>query len=152
MQKNSRKRVLPRLPTSQLARPLKLSEGSLSSLAKVKALFVPQALVPTIAVSAEAVVTRGQDKKIPEYLWKQVSQILPHYRQQKILSTLRLNHDQLRQNLDSIPRYQPLLKKVTDTQQFSVNCFESSVNPVFRISAIHLVFSKQNVGPVLLFN
>lgn len=59
---------------------------------------------------------RGQAKKIPEYLWKQVSQILPHYRQQKILSTLRLNHDQLRQNLDSIPKYQSLSKEVTDTQ------------------------------------
>lgn len=60
---------------------------------------------------------RGQDKTIPEYLWKQVSQILPHYRQQKILSTLRLNHYQLRKHLDSIPRYQPLLKKVADTHQ-----------------------------------
>ena len=46
---------------------------------------------------------RGQDKTIREYLWKQVSQILPHYRQQRILSTLRLNHYQLRKNLDSIP-------------------------------------------------
>ena len=60
---------------------------------------------------------RGQDKKIPEYLWKQVSQILPHYRQQKILSTLRLNYYQLRQNLSSIPRCQPLSKKLTDTQE-----------------------------------
>src|SRR5271155_1953223 len=64
---------------------------------------------------------RGQDKKIPEYLWEQVSQILPYYRQQKILSILRLNHYQLRKNLNSIPRYRPLSKKVADTQQQSTS-------------------------------
>ena len=59
---------------------------------------------------------RGLSKKIPEHLWKQVLQILPHYRQKTILSTLRLNHYQLRKNLDSIPSYQPLSKDLGNKQ------------------------------------
>lgn len=41
---------------------------------------------------------RGHDKKIPDYLWQQVAKIIPHYRQNQILLTLRLSHGQLHRN------------------------------------------------------
>lgn len=72
---------------------------------------------------------RGQDKKIPDYLWEQALQILPRYRQQKILSTLRLSHYQLRKNLNSIPRYQPPSKKIADTQEESADVSAITTSP-----------------------
>ena len=49
---------------------------------------------------------RGHEKKIPDYLWQQVSKIMPHYRQCKILTALRLNHYQVRKNLNLIQNQQ----------------------------------------------
>jgi len=45
---------------------------------------------------------RGREKAIPPDLWRQVVQLVPHYRQRHLLKTLRLNHAQLRKHLDSI--------------------------------------------------
>jgi hypothetical protein len=42
-------------------------------------------------------------KKIPEYLWRQVEKILPHYRQCQILTALSLNHKQLHRNINVTP-------------------------------------------------
>ena len=46
---------------------------------------------------------KGNDNKIPDSLWQQVIQLIPHYRQRQILNTLRISHSQLRRHLDSIP-------------------------------------------------
>ena len=43
-----------------------------------------------------------REKAIPLDLWRQVVQLIPHYRQRQILKTLRLNHAQLRKHLDLI--------------------------------------------------
>ena len=62
---------------------------------------------------------RGQDKKIPDFLWQQVSEILTHYPQHQILSTLKLSHYQLKKNLILISKYQPLTQTST-TRQSSI--------------------------------
>lgn len=47
---------------------------------------------------------KGSENKIPDSLWQQVVQLVPHYRQRRILHTLRISHSQLRRRLDSIPK------------------------------------------------
>jgi hypothetical protein len=47
---------------------------------------------------------KGNDNKIPDSLWQQVIQLVPHYRQRRILNTLHLNHAQLRRRLHSVPQ------------------------------------------------
>ena len=59
----------------------------------------------------------GHQKKIPEYLWQQVEKIIPHYRQCKILSALKLGHHQLRKNLNSTVMSQRASIQVSDKKQ-----------------------------------
>lgn len=47
---------------------------------------------------------KGNDNKIPDSLWQQVIQLVPHYRQRQILNTLHISHAQLRRRLPSVPR------------------------------------------------
>lgn len=62
----------------------------------------------------------GREKKIPESLWQQVAEILPHYRQKKILTTLRLNHAQLYKNLN-LPSPQPLSSSPSLSQKTRIS-------------------------------
>src|SRR3989337_4392261 len=68
---------------------------------------------------------RGQDKKIPDFLWQQISKILPHYPQYKILDTLKLNHYQLRKNLNLIQKYQ----RLTQTSTVQHPCIKETAPP-----------------------
>jgi hypothetical protein len=45
---------------------------------------------------------KGHEKRIPDSLWQQVIQLVPHYKQCRILKTLRLTHSQLRRHLEPI--------------------------------------------------
>jgi hypothetical protein len=58
---------------------------------------------------------KGNDNKIPDSLWQQVLQLIPHYRQRRILNTLHISHAQLRRHLPSVPRMPEVHTSVQST-------------------------------------
>ncbi len=62
----------------------------------------------------------GHQKKIPDYLWQQVEKIIPHYRQCKILSALKLGHHQLRKNLISMTRHPHAPNSASNKKQSAI--------------------------------
>ena len=46
----------------------------------------------------------SSDDNIPDSLWQQVAQLVPHYRQRRILNNLHISHAQLRRRLHSVPQ------------------------------------------------
>ena len=96
---------------------------------------------------------RGQDKKIPDFLWQQVSKILPHYPQRQILSTLKLSHYQLRKNLNLVPKHQPLTQTST-TQQPSIEetstSFVKAFLPASVDQAYHVEWQKVDGSKLII--
>lgn len=79
---------------------------------------------------------RGHEKKIPDYLWQQVSKIMPYYRQCKILTALRLNHYQIRKNLNLI-QPQSFSKQKTAKKQPIIQAPSSFVKAFLPTSTDH---------------